>query len=301
MRLAILIKIKWLVLLSGLMFFVYGCTTENQQVLQKQTVLLTHGIDSSAGDVPSYIIKTANATYYLEKQGGGLSSLLDSDGIDWIGFHNAKGSGHKGEYRGFPNAIHKQDGNYFHALNAGTDLSTSVIDINTAQHVRITFTSANKKWEGQWDFYPERLDFTMSKVSAGYKYWVQYEGVPFGKMDDTDFWYSALNNNKNLINEPFLSDLPSPEWIAFGDEQSPRMLYLLHHEDDNHPDNYVSRPDMTVFGFGRSNKNKYLSTPQTFSIGFVESSKYEKVKATIKDVLQKIGDNDCSFLNSTLN
>lgn len=247
--------------------------------------MLTHGIDKSAGNVSSYIITTDNATYYLEKKGGGLSSMLDGDGVDWIGFHNEKGSGHKGEYRGFPNAIHKQDGNYFHALNAGTDLSTSVVNIDTEQHVRITFTSANKKWEGQWDFYPERLDFTMSKVSAGYKYWIQYEGVPFGEMDDTDFWYSALDDKKNLINEPFLGDLPSPEWIAFGDEQSPRMLYLLHHEDDEYPDNYVSRPDMTVFGFGRSDKNKYLSTPQTFSIGFVESSEYEKVKATINNVL----------------
>jgi hypothetical protein len=279
-------KLTRLVLLSGVLLFISGCATENQQSAAKQAVQLTHGIDDSAGGVSSYIITTTNATYYLEKEGGGLSSMLDKEGVDWIGFHNEKGSGHKGEYRGFPNAIHKQDGNYFHALNSGTDLSTSVIDIDTKQHVRITFTSANKKWEGQWDFYPDRLDFTMSKVSAGYKYWVQYEGVPFGEMDDTDFWFSANNNKKNLINDPFLGDLPSPEWIAFGDERSSRMLYLLHHEDDQYPDNYVSRPDMTVFGFGRSNKDKYLQTPQTFSLGFVESVNYEQVKNVIEKVVQ---------------
>ncbi|WP_159818188.1 hypothetical protein [Colwellia sp. 20A7] len=279
-------KLTRLVLLSGVLLFISGCATENQQSAAKQAVQLTHGIDDSAGGVSSYIITTTNATYYLEKEGGGLSSMLDKEGVDWIGFHNEKGSGHKGEYRGFPNAIHKQDGNYFHALNSGTDLSTSVIDIDTKQHVRITFTSANKKWEGQWDFYPDRLDFTMSKVSAGYQYWVQYEGVPYGKMDDTDFWFTAVNNKKNLINEPFLDDLPSPEWIAFGDEKSPRMLYLLHHEDDQYPDNYVSRPDMTVFGFGRSNKDKYLHTPQTFSLGFVESVNYEQVKNVIENIVQ---------------
>ena len=276
---------RW-VLLTGVLSFISGCSSDNQQSIATQAVQLTHGIDESAGGVSSYIITTTNATYYLEKEGGGLSSMLDKEGVDWIGFHNEKGSGHKGEYRGFPNAIHKQDGNYFHALNAGTDLSTSVIDIDTKQHVRITFTSANKKWEGQWDFYPDRLDFTMSKVSAGYKYWVQYEGVPFGEMDDTDFWFSANNNKKNLINDPFLGDLPSPEWIAFGDEKSSRMLYLLHHEDDEYPDNYVSRPDMTVFGFGRSNKDKYLQTPQTFSLGFVESVNYEKIKTVIEKVMQ---------------
>ncbi|MDO6653676.1 hypothetical protein Q4530_13950 [Colwellia sp. 1_MG-2023] len=276
---------RW-VLLTGVLSFISGCSSDNQQSIATQAVQLTHGIDETAGGVSSYIITTTNATYYLEKEGGGLSSMLDKEGVDWIGFHNEKGSGHKGEYRGFPNAIHKQDGNYFHALNAGTDLSTSVIDIDTKQHVRITFTSANKKWEGQWDFYPDRLDFTMSKVSAGYKYWVQYEGVPFGEMDDTDFWFSANNNKKNLINDPFLGDLPSPEWIAFGDEKSSRMLYLLHHEDDEYPDNYVSRPDMTVFGFGRSNKDKYLQTPQTFSLGFVESVNYEKIKTVIEKVIQ---------------
>lgn len=249
------------------------------------SVTLTHGIDETAGNVSAYIIKTNNAKYYLEKQGGGLSSMLDTEGVDWLGFHNEKGSGHKGEYRGFPNAIHKQDGNYFHALNAGTELSTSVVTINTKDHVRIVFSSENKKWEGQWDFYPDRLDFTMSKVSASYHYWIQYEGVPNGTMDKTDFWFGSMGSQRKLINEPFLGDLPSPEWIAFGDINSDRMLYLLNHQDDEHPDNYVSRPDMTVFGFGRSNKNKYLSAPQKFSIGFVESTQYQQVQQTVNNII----------------
>jgi hypothetical protein len=269
---------------------IYGCAIENHQREVKPIVRLTYGIDESAGGVSSYIITTTNATYYLEKDGGGLSSMLDSDDVDWIGFHNAKGSGHKGEYRGFPNAIHKQDGNYFHALNVGTDLSTSVIDIESDQHVRIIFTSENQQWQGQWDFYPERLDFTMTKVSAGYKYWVQYEGVPYGEMDDTDFWFSSSNSEKQLISEPFVGDLfsrekTSVEWIAFGDVKSARMLYLLHHEDDEYPDNYVSRPDMTVFGFGRSGKEKFLNKPQKFSLGFVESSTYSIVKEAVINIL----------------
>lgn len=295
MKLSRLENAKRLILLTCTVLFIYGCAVENQQSKVKPIVRLTHGIDESAGGVSSYIITTTNATYYLEKDGGGLSSMLDNDGVDWIGFHNAKGSGHKGEYRGFPNAIHKQDGNYFHALNAGTDRSTSVIDINTNQHVRITFTSANQKWQGQWDIYPNRLDFTMRKVSAGYKYWVQYEGVPYGTMDDSDFWFSSSNSEKQLINEPFVGDLSSgektsgektsAEWIAFGDVNSARMLYLLHHEDDEYPDNYISRPNMTVFGFGRSGKEKFLNKPQTFSLGFVESSTYSIVKEAVINIL----------------
>jgi len=115
---------------------------------------------------------------------------------------------------------------------------------------------------------------------------VQYEGVPGGEMDSTDFWYASADKKSHPINESFLGDLPVPEWMAFGDQNSPRMLYMLHHEDDNLPDNYVSRPDMTVLGFGRENKNKYINTVQTFSIGFVESTDYSTIDKAIKKVLE---------------
>ena len=250
------------------------------------TISLKHGKDSSAGGGSSYIINTPTATYYLDKVGGGLSSMIDKDGIDWLGFHKAKGSGYKGEYRGFPNAIHKQDGSYFHAMNSGTEPSSSTLEKLTSKHIRIKFTSGNKKWEGQWDFYPERCDFTMNKISSGYQYWVQYEGVPGGKMDSTDFWMASSDPNKHPINEPHLGDLPAPEWMAYGDKDAPRTLFLLHHQDDEFPDNYVSRPDMTVLGFGRQNKDKFLETKQTFSIGFVESTEYKKIEHAIKLLLK---------------
>ena len=248
-------------------------------------VSLTDGVDVSAGGDTAYIVTLENATFYLEKSGGGLSSMLDKDGVDWLGFHKEPGSAHKGEYRGFPNAVHKQDGNYFHAMNAGTDPSTSVVDINTDDHVRITFTSENGMWEGRWDFYAERCDFTMTRVSPGHEYWVQYEGVPGGTMDRTDFRYSSVDETRHAIDDEFIGDLPSPEWMAFGDPESPRMLYVLHRSDDDHPDDYVSRPDMTVLGFGRRNKDKFLTTPQSFSIGFVETTEYAQVKSQIESTL----------------
>lgn len=257
-----------------------GCTPQGDRL----AVRLSHGIDASAGGDPAYIISTLNATYYLEKMGGGLSSMLDKDGVDWIGFHKAKGSGHKGEYRGFPNAVHRQDGNYFHPMNAGTDPSTSTVEIETGNHVRIIFTSDNGKWEGQWDFYPQRLDFTMTKISRGYKYWVQYEGVPSGEMDRTDFRYSSANSKRHLIDEEFIGDLPGPEWMAFGDLNSSRMLYMLQHKDDTQPNDYVSRADMTVLGFGRRNKDKFLTKPQRFSIGFVEATTYVDVKHMVEHI-----------------
>ena len=255
----------------------------------ERDVILSNGTDESAGGGETYIIATPVATYYLEKTGGGLSSMIDKDGIDWIGFHNKAGSAHKGEFRGFPNAIHKQDGSYFHAMNAKTDPSTSKITIDSDNHVQIIFTSENNKWEGTWDFYLDRCDFTMSKISSGHKYWVQYEGVPGGEMDSSDFWYASIDTKKHRIVEPFEGDLPSPEWMAFGDTNSPRMLYMLHHEDDQHPDNYVYRTEMTVLGFGRNNEEqttKHLSTIQTFSIGFIEAKEYSMVDQYIRKILE---------------
>lgn len=262
-----------------------SCTEQTGQEVQ-----LTNGVDESAGGGSAYIITTPSATYYLEKEGGGLSSMIDKDGVDWLGFHNEEGSGHKGEYRGFPNAIHRQDGSYFHAMNAGTDPSNSVVDIESGKHVRISFTSDNGKWQGQWDFYSDRCDFTMRKISAGYKYWVQYEGVPGGEMDSTDFWYASVDKEFHPIEESFNGDLPAPEWMAFGDQNSPRVLYMLHHEDDEFPDNYVFRPHMTVLGFGRQNGSekteKFLSTVQTFSIGFIESKEYSVIDQAVRRVIE---------------
>jgi len=276
----ILLSLKNLTLLLSLLIWLGACTEQSEK-----KVHLTHGVDESAGGDSTYIITTPSATYFLEKEGGGLSSMIDKDKVDWLGFHKKKGSAHKGEYRGFPNAIHKQDGSYFHAMNAGTDPSSSAVNMESKEHVRITFTSDNEQWEGQWDFYPDRCDFTMNKISAGYKYWVQYEGVPGGEMDSTDFWYASADNKLHPIVEPFIGDLPAPEWMAFGDQQSPRVLYMLHQKDDEFPDNYVSRPDMTVLGFGRQNKDKYLTTVQTFSIGFVESTEYSVINQTVKQIL----------------
>ena len=256
---------------------------------EKQELLITleHGADASAGVEDCFIIKTPRATYYLEKTGGGLSSIVDNDGVDWLGFHTGAGTAHKGEYRGFPNAIHKQDGSYFHAMNEKTDASTCQLIEHSPKHICISVTSENNQWNALWDFYPDHCEFTMKKISEGYHYWIQYEGVPGGNMDSTDFWFCSADSIQHNIKEHYEGDLPYPEWMAFGDQSSKRTLFMLHHEDDSHPDNYEDREDMTVFAFGRENKNKYLSTEQKFSIGFVESKEYKDIEKTIEQILDQ--------------
>ncbi len=277
-------KIKRSITFFTLCLLIASCTHVHERAPTGRLVQLSHGTDLSAGGEAAYIVTTPSAVFYLGKEGGGLSSMLDKQGIDWLGFNNKQGSGWKGEYRGFPNSIHKQDGSYFHAMNAGTEPSTSVVTLENDNHLQIVFTSKNNQWQGQWDFYPDRCDFTMTKVSEGYKYWILYEGVPNGEINETDYWFGSMDKKIREIHEPFSGDLPGPEWVAFGDTRSPRVLFLLQHEDDENLDEYYMRPYMTVFGFGRNDGSKYFTTPKKFSIGFVESTNYSDVENVIKRI-----------------
>jgi hypothetical protein len=94
----------------------------------------------------AFKIETAAATYYYQKEAGGLSSLVDRDGHDWIGWRDLgpdeypKGCG--GDYRGIPNSI--ADG----TTHPGFRQCTSrIINANTIESV-----SKNGRWTYRWAF-----------------------------------------------------------------------------------------------------------------------------------------------------
>ena len=228
--------------------------------------------DESAGGLDAYKITTPSVTYFLEKTGAGLSSLIDRDGNDWLSFHPKHGSGAAGEYRGFPNAVHRQAGSYFHPLNAGTQPSTTHVTHESPDRISIEAESNNRKWACRYDFYSDHATFTMTRMPEEYRYWVLYEGTPGGQYNDDDWWLTSTAQTRQPMTTKNDDDLGSPEWIAFGDPRLSRSLVLLHHENDAHPDRfYQMKRQMTVFGFGRSGLQKYLdSVPQSFSIGLTE-------------------------------
>ncbi len=256
-----------------------------QWIAEMNYIILTEGaLDESADDLPAYKIETPSATYYLEKTGAGLSSLIDRDGNDWLGFHPEPGSDAGGEYRGFPNAVHQQAGNYFHAKNDGTDPSTTNITRREPNHITITAEGHNGKWACRYDFYPTHCTFTMTKMPVGFKYWTLYEGIPGGDYDNSDWWMTSAISEKQPLTVNHDGDIPAPEWIAFGDPKLTRSLYLYHHEDDTHPDRfYQMHQKMTVFGFGRQGIGKYLDhVPQSISIGLLETDDHEKIGQVIE-------------------
>lgn len=234
--------------------------------------------DMSAGDLDCFRVTTPTATYYLDKVGAGLSSMIDRDGNDWLGFDPKSGSGAAGEYRGFPNAVFKEAGSYFHARNSSTDACVTEIEEASSDRVVVSASSENGKWAGHYTFTPTACTFTMTKKPEGHNYWVLYEGTPGGQYNDSDWWMTAADASKRSLTERHDDDLSAQdgggEWIAFGDKDQQRMLVLSHSENDSHPDRfYQMNKKMTVFGFGRAGMKKYLSeVPQSFSIGFVEST-----------------------------
>lgn len=235
--------------------------------------LISDAVVPSSPELASYRIETDSATYYLEKTGAGLAAMIDRDGNDWIGFRSEPGSRSSGEFRGFPNAVHQQAGNYFHPKNQNTDPSVTEIEYEGLDRVTISATSGNGLWAGRYDFFPTHCTFTMTRMPADYKYWVLYEGTPGGGYDDTDWWITSAVGEPQPLTTNHEGDIPGPEWIAFGDTNVERVLYLVHHEDDEHPDRYYQMGrEMTVFGFGRLRGEKFLdSVPQHFSIGLLET------------------------------
>jgi hypothetical protein len=258
----------------------------NALVVQAQ-VRITDINYHSAGNLPCYKVETESATYYLEKTGLGLASMIDRDGNDWISFNPGPGTGAAGEYRGFPNAVHQQDGSFFHPKNKGTQPSTSKVVFESPDRVAIEGESENGNWACRWDFYPDHCRFTMTRMPEKFKYWVLYEGTPGGNYDDTDWYFSSASIQKQPLTRNYEADLPAPEWIAFGDPEQERILFLLHHQDDPHPDKfYQMEKQMTVFGFGRENLVKYLdNVPQSFSIGFTETTNPENISKKMELLL----------------
>jgi len=226
----------------------------------------------------SWKITGSGVTWHLQKQAGGLSSMIDKDGNDWIGFNRTAAAA--GMYRGIPNAVHP--GNVFHP--GYTFVATTLDPSSDDAHVVINCTSSNEGgWAARWVFFDTYCRFVMTKKSRAY--WFLYEGTPGGSFSTTSDWWMDSKGTKKTCNNTHEGDIPSPEWIVFGSPGSNRVLFLHHLLDDNSTDRYYQMSPMTVFGFGRQDLNKFLNTvPDSFHVGFVESEEYNTIKEKIADI-----------------
>lgn len=252
---------------------------------------------------PHFKIETKTATYFFDKAGGGLSRVIDSDGIDWVHYngdpHAVVPSGASGGYRGIPNMVYRfDDGGAGHP---GFDKCISKITGNNS----IQTESKSGKWQWSWTFFDDHAQLTIEKIDTTRTYWFLYEGAIAGSWNPaTKYWGTdlggprfetpSLNKGENIVGKW--------QWVYFGDKEINRIFYLTQNPKDTLND-FVSfmgdtkegnaSPDgMIVFGFSRDKGTKALEnkTGITYTIGFLDrkitsDSDHEWVGKQINEII----------------
>ena len=240
-------------------------------------VELTDGVPDEGQSC--YKIATADAIWYFQKDAGGFSSLLDSDGHDWIGFHPWGGS--DGIYRGIPNLVHPD--NIFHPGHQ--NCISSIVHVGPVK-VTIRSVSRDDQWECLWEIYPAYARMTLLR-KADKNYWFLYEGTPGGNLDlETDFSVRSHGLRLPVSVSWRNQDIPAPEWVYFEDSLLDRYIYLVHEEDDDRSDDFWQmQENMTVLGFGRTTNtsDKQLSAvPAHFTVGLADNAEFWAARRVIE-------------------
>ncbi|MFC4873222.1 hypothetical protein [Negadavirga shengliensis] len=238
---------------------------------------------------PHFKINTSTATYYYDKAGGGLSRVMDADGVDWVHYNGdpqaSAPSGASGGFRGIPNMVYRSDDGG--AGHPGFDQCTSeLIDKKT-----IRSQSKSGNWQWTWVFFDDYAQLTVEKADPDHPYWFLYEGPVAGSFDPSrKYWGTDLGGPRYEV--PSLnkgeSILDHWQWAYFGDVDTHRIFFVLQQEKDQLIDHFAYMGDtkegneaedgMVVFGFGRDKGAKALMTEtgNVFKIGFLEKGVMSK-------------------------
>ena len=260
--------------------------------------------DATDEGIACFKVTTDTATYFYDKQGAGLTSVLDRDGVDWIDFH-PKGTpgverGFSGWYRGIPNMGRRAFG------HPGYGGATSVTpDEKGVPLPKATISSGKEDWNVIWEFFPSYAMMTVR--SAPNNYWLLYEGAPGGAVDGHDTCSTSDNALDACGAGAWQRDIENrekaatgAEWIYFTDRKLERSLFFAHNDDDI-SDLYFTWGPMLVFGFGRqwpslltralrslgiSVESEALlrQTPAYLIMGFVDSTDFDFIKGHIDRV-----------------
>jgi hypothetical protein len=253
---------------------------------------------------PHYKINTHHATWYLEKRSGGISSLIDREGNDWINWSDSGKDTYPAsaaaDYRGFPNMIHasRVDNGAGHP---GFDVVKKV-ELLQGNTIRFSSTSGELVWS--YTFFDEYLRLDIDKISRGQLYWILYEGPVGGKFSPSSAYWGTDEAMRSVIPDYIKGETLEEnwQWVYFGDRQLPRVLFAAQHSPDHLPDimgfmgatreGLKSEKGMVVFGFGRSKETQALMNDlNSFYFGFFEESvqtegNYNKLKEYMKVLVQ---------------
>ena len=257
-----------------------------QEDTRASLVTLTPGVLDEGFDALE--ITTNTGTIFYHTQGGGVSSLIDSDGNDWVSYNTQ--SGGLGEFRGIPNLVPPSAGGFFHP--GFTTSSTTVLDEGPLR-IRFESVTNNQEWKGLWDVYPDHVAFTVLE-KADDNYWFLYEGTPGGAFDAGDSTVRSIGTDSmSSASVSWRADIPDEEWVIVGASEASRTLFFSKRNDDAAIDSYRplnSNGQMTVLGFGRNIAEAELTeTDETFFFGFLENGgDFDLASETIRSIARDI-------------
>lgn len=251
---------------------------------------ITHIVDEGQSALH---IQTAAATYFYQEEAGGISSLLDRDGNDWISYQAEPAESAGGAYRGIPNMVYPEGG--FHPGATGHE--TTVIQSGPLKEtLRTTLDSDHLDsddtgdgdehgWEVLWEFFPNYARMTV--IAIEHPYWFLYEGTPGGALEVAQDLVVLSDGTAQTANTRWNGDLDGEEWLYFADPAAARSLYLVHHAEDTIMDSYRAMSDeggsMTVMGFGRRSVNAFFESPgEIFTVGLMEEIEYDAAAAIVR-------------------
>jgi hypothetical protein len=269
---------------------------QNSSMVQSSLVSVHEGQDEG---YPCLVIETPSATYSYQTAAGGFSSIVDRDGIDWIGFAPGRAHGRIGAanvYRGLPNAVWPDNIGHpgYHRCSSHWTVHEDRAVIHTE--------SDDGAWAWNWAITAHAAEFAMCRAPDDRKYWFLYEGVIGGSYDPAAcYWGSPRHgrsqespqlldaNGADCVREPF-------QWAYFGANRVPRVFYLVRTSVGDEPgllaymgaDNEGS-DGMMVFGFGRGpGPEPLLSGENSFVIGFLESTQHDEISAYLEGRMQQL-------------
>lgn len=254
--------------------------------------------------VPHFVIKTKQATYYLDKEGGGLSRMIDEYGNDWISFKREPWDtfpeSAASSYRGLPNLVFKSDDE-----GAGHPGHTKCYSFIVNESTILTISKSGK-WQWRWKFYEHYVKLSIEKVDHEHKYWFLYEGPIAGEFQpDQQYWGTNLGGPRTDINDFYKGDkiFANWHWIYFGDKRVKQILFVAMQKPDRQidalgflgdsPYGVGSEDGMVVFGFGRQGSAEPQMTDphNVFYFGFIKakiknSGGHESVAKDIENIVR---------------
>jgi hypothetical protein len=270
------------------------------QDLSLQAVLIAEVIYNNT---PHFKVETGSATYFIESQSGGCSSLLDSEGRDWIGFKLTGTDGptlsSDSDFRGVPNLVFQDPGNGIGHPGFKTCETVKV----SANELEVS--SLDKLWQFRWIFHDSHAEVLIEKTDTSRAYWFLYEGPVAGNFaPEQHYWGNDVDglrtDTPSIFKDPVCGNW---QWVFFGDTNLAPTLFMAQENKDELDDFFcymgnnaergnTSEDGMNVFGFGRSlNTEPLMKGPGRFYIGFFpepvsDKKTVRKLSKQIRQIIQ---------------